>query len=228
MTTKRDLRKEKNREAILEAALEIAREETWEKVTIRKIADRILYTPPIVYEHFKNKDDLLRQLVEQGFRQLNESTMAVLESDDAPGYRLKKMMEVRLAFNMEHTTVHQLMFDFSQPDWQREIAMKHMGSISEVALQAIMDHSGADEELAQEYFMNMVALVMGYTTLVSHFLDMSNHTQEMKAKMQQRLAEGHKPPLPMLKIMAPDGKQRVQGMFNAAFDRFLNSIKNNM
>ncbi|MEL6653646.1 MAG: helix-turn-helix domain-containing protein [Bacteroidota bacterium] len=66
MTTKRDLRKEKNREAIMEAALEIAREESWEKVTIRKIADRILYTPPIVYEHFKNKDDLLKQLVERG------------------------------------------------------------------------------------------------------------------------------------------------------------------
>ncbi|MEL6538617.1 MAG: hypothetical protein AAFQ98_24575, partial [Bacteroidota bacterium] len=135
--------------------------------------------------------------------------------------------EVRMKFNREQATVHQLMFDFSQPDWQRETAMKHMGSISEVALQAIMDHSGAQEEQAQEYFMNMVALVMGYTTLISHFMDMSNQSQEMKTMMSQRLAEGHKPPLPMEKIMAPDGEQQVQTMFNAAFDRFLESIKNN-
>ncbi len=48
--------KENLREGILQAAKKIAVNEGWQAVTIRKIADEIEYTPPIVYEHFANKE----------------------------------------------------------------------------------------------------------------------------------------------------------------------------
>jgi len=34
-------------------------------VTIRKIADSIEYTPPIVYEHFENKEDLFKAVIDK-------------------------------------------------------------------------------------------------------------------------------------------------------------------
>ena len=225
MVTKRDLRKERNREAILEAALEIAREEGWEKVTIRKIADRILYTPPIVYEHFKNKDDLMRQLVAQGFQQLRETTLGMLTDGEAPAERLKKMMGVRLKFDLENPTLVALMFDFTKPEWQRELAMQNMEAISSVAFAALKTHSGGTDEEVQEYFMNMVGLVMGYATMVNHFLNQKLPTQGMKQAMQQRMQEGFTPALPMVQLMAPNGRERVHGMFSRAMDRFLDSIQ---
>jgi Bacterial regulatory proteins, tetR family len=49
------------------AAREIAIEDGWEAVTIRRIADRLEYTSPIRYKHFSGKDGLLVELARDGF-----------------------------------------------------------------------------------------------------------------------------------------------------------------
>ena len=55
---RRQKEKEEMRKRIMDTTLKIAVSEGWDAVTIRKIANAIEYTPPIVYEHFKNKEDL--------------------------------------------------------------------------------------------------------------------------------------------------------------------------
>lgn len=94
MLSKKDLRKEKTREAIKQAAIKIAEEEGWNNVTVRKIADRVLYTPPIVYEFFENKDDLYRHLVIDGFKELTSSTVSAMETLDNAQDKLVKMAEI--------------------------------------------------------------------------------------------------------------------------------------
>ena len=59
---RREREKLELRKAILEAALATAQKEDWQKVTIRKIAEQIEYTPPIIYELFDNKDAVLLAL----------------------------------------------------------------------------------------------------------------------------------------------------------------------
>ena len=56
------------KQAILAAARDIAAQEGWQAVTIRKVADRIEYSPPMIYEHFENKDAVLLELMREGFR----------------------------------------------------------------------------------------------------------------------------------------------------------------
>jgi AcrR family transcriptional regulator len=56
---RREREKQELRKAILEAALDTAQEEGWQKVTIRKIAEQIDYSPPTIYELFDNKDAVL-------------------------------------------------------------------------------------------------------------------------------------------------------------------------
>lgn len=58
------------RARLLEAARRIAAEDGWQAVTIRKIADRLQYASPILYQHFSNKDALLFALVDIGFKEL--------------------------------------------------------------------------------------------------------------------------------------------------------------
>jgi AcrR family transcriptional regulator len=58
------------RTRLLETARRIAAEEGWQAVTIRKIADRLEYASPILYQHFAGKDDLLLELVAEGFRDI--------------------------------------------------------------------------------------------------------------------------------------------------------------
>jgi AcrR family transcriptional regulator len=58
------------RDRLLDAAREIAAEDGWQAVTIRRIAERLQYASPILYQHFAGKDALLLELVGVGFHEL--------------------------------------------------------------------------------------------------------------------------------------------------------------
>ena len=44
--------KDENRSNILDASLQIVKEEGWQALSMRKIADIIEYTAPMIYEYF--------------------------------------------------------------------------------------------------------------------------------------------------------------------------------
>src|SRR6266849_11059661 len=67
-------RRERDREAVRRAILDAARElfvsEGYGNVSIRKIAERIEYSPAALYGYFPSKDDIFFALAEEGFRLL--------------------------------------------------------------------------------------------------------------------------------------------------------------
>jgi AcrR family transcriptional regulator len=80
---RRDRERQELKQAILDAAREIAAHEGWQAVTIRKVADRIEYSPPTIYEHFANKEAILLDLMREGFRLLLASIQATADADPA-------------------------------------------------------------------------------------------------------------------------------------------------
>ncbi len=58
------------RTLLLDTARSIAAEQGWPAVTIRRIADRIEYTSPVIYQYFSGKDALVSELVCVGFREI--------------------------------------------------------------------------------------------------------------------------------------------------------------
>src|SRR5438477_64637 len=69
-------RQERDREAVRRAILDAARElfvaVGFENVSIRKIAERIEYSPAAIYSYFPSKDDIFFALAEEGFRLLGD------------------------------------------------------------------------------------------------------------------------------------------------------------
>src|SRR5439155_17952519 len=69
-------RQERDREAVRRAILDAARElfvsEGYNNVSIRKIAERIEYSPAAIYSYFPSKDDIFFELAEEGFRLLSD------------------------------------------------------------------------------------------------------------------------------------------------------------
>jgi AcrR family transcriptional regulator len=65
-------RQEREREAVARAILDAARDlfvaEGYHNVSIRKIAERIEYSPAAIYGYFPSKDDIFFALAEEGFR----------------------------------------------------------------------------------------------------------------------------------------------------------------
>ena len=123
-------RQEREREATARAILDAARElfvaEGYRNVSIRKIAEKIEYSPAAIYSYFPSKDDIFLALAEEGFRMLFDSAECVRQGH--PG--ASKIDCIRSAFlniyqfSRRHPEYHALMFlDRSVPrisqDWQR-------------------------------------------------------------------------------------------------------------
>lgn len=84
---RRQRERAETRERILAAAIEIAHEEGWQGVTMRKIAERIEYTHAALYAYFATKEALLLALFRQGtavlVADLDAATVAADDPDDA-------------------------------------------------------------------------------------------------------------------------------------------------
>ena len=70
---RQDRERQAVRLAILDAARDLFVAEGYQNVSIRKIADRIEYSPAAIYSYFPSKDDIFFALAEEGFHLLFSS-----------------------------------------------------------------------------------------------------------------------------------------------------------
>ena len=71
---RREREKQELRTRILDAARELFAEEGYDAVTMRKIAERIEYSPTAIYLHFRDKHALMRELCDEDFGALAASS----------------------------------------------------------------------------------------------------------------------------------------------------------
>src|SRR5215469_10613127 len=108
---RRERERQTTQQAILQAALEIASEEGWQAVTIRRVAERIEYSPSAIYKYFEDKEAILHTLLLQGFGQILVALEQVATHERNPRERLLQMTAVYWDFVWRHPTLYQLMFD---------------------------------------------------------------------------------------------------------------------
>jgi len=84
-------------------------EEEFEKVSLRKIAELIESSPTTVYLYFKDKNEILFHLYQEGFRRMQEYNANLLTIAN-PLLRLHAMGENYLRFGMENAEYYDLMF----------------------------------------------------------------------------------------------------------------------
>jgi AcrR family transcriptional regulator len=65
--------KQARRAQILSAARTVAEQEGWPAVTVRRLADEISYSQPVLYAHFENRDGILAAVAIEGFQELGEA-----------------------------------------------------------------------------------------------------------------------------------------------------------
>ena len=153
---RRQKEKEEMRKRIMDTTLNIAVSEGWDAVTIRKIANAIEYTPPIVYEHFKNKDDLFDELILMGFRILHKEYDLLRTKESDPKKILSLLSVNHWEFAFEHKELYQLMFNFRKPMPNDEI--RKVGNWIKNLFVKITN----DEDLSEELMFNWMCLIQGY------------------------------------------------------------------
>lgn len=139
-------RQEREREAVARAILDAARDlfvaEGYQNVSIRKIAEKIEYSPAAIYSYFPSKDDIFLALAEEGFRILfaGEEEVSVADPIDQIRAGFWRLYE----FSKTHPEYFALMFlDRSVPrlsrDWQRFGFVREMKHQIATHIQTVID-----------------------------------------------------------------------------------------
>jgi len=95
---------------IVAAARVIAEREGWNAVTIRRLANEIEYSQPVLYSHFENRDAIVGAVAVEGFQ---EFTVAIREAaSGSTGRRnaLENVAMAYLAFALSRPALYEAMF----------------------------------------------------------------------------------------------------------------------
>jgi AcrR family transcriptional regulator len=136
--------KEEVRESILRAAWALVLEEGWQALSIRKIADAIEYSVPVIYTHFENKEAILQEFLQQGFRLLNQDLQNAKEQAQKPADQLEAMAHAYWNFAFRNKEYYQLMYGLGMPTCETVRQVPELGRFSEILqapIQALISSS---------------------------------------------------------------------------------------
>ncbi len=112
--TRRKQQQDELRAKILDAARELFVAQGVEAVTMRKVADKIGYTATTLYNHFEDKEALLRALCQADFGTLHESFGRIGRIAD-PIERLRKLGQIYIEFALRYPSHYRLLFMTPHP-----------------------------------------------------------------------------------------------------------------
>ena len=140
---RREREKEEIQRRILDAARELFASEGYEAVTMRKIADRVDYTPTALYFHFKDKRALFHRLGAVDFAALT-ARFQVLSRVPDPLERLRMLGRGYIAFALEHPHAYRLMFMTPGAESKSEESAERPGAAEAVAPPAARERPDRD------------------------------------------------------------------------------------
>lgn len=155
----------------MDAAHDLFLAEGYENVSMRKIADRIEYSPTAIYLHFKDKSQLLKSICTETFAGLayalqNISTKLRTGKHD-PVDLLKRGLHIYVQFGLAHPNHYQLAFLTAHDDLRHEdpICMQAFGYLVE-GVEACIAARRFPQKHPQEISQALWAGVHGVTSLL--------------------------------------------------------------
>ncbi|GAA4087382.1 TetR/AcrR family transcriptional regulator [Mucilaginibacter panaciglaebae] len=148
--------KEETRCNILDASLKIVKEGGWDALSMRKIADEIEYTAPIIYEYFANKDAILMELTRKGFLLLAKKLEEARNRHRAPAKQLEAMWLAYWDFAFAERELYQVMYGVRVSCCEMAKILpeseRPMDLIWDVIVELMLPHVGTEEEVCIKYY----------------------------------------------------------------------------
>src|SRR5271156_5453834 len=95
---------------IVAAARVIAEREGWDAVTIRRLADEIEYSQPVLYSHFENRDAIVAAVAVEGFQEITVALREAASGSTGRRNALKNVAMAYLAFALSRPALYEAMF----------------------------------------------------------------------------------------------------------------------
>jgi AcrR family transcriptional regulator len=95
---------------IVATARELAEQQGWDAVTTRRLAERIEYSQPVLYSHFRGKREIIGAVALEGATELAAELHAAASAADGPRARVTALARTYLDFAERNPAVYDAMF----------------------------------------------------------------------------------------------------------------------
>lgn len=116
------------KQKILSAALQVFAEQGYARVSMRKIAALIDYSPTTIYRFFRDKEDLLSAIAAETYRDLAERfEKAKADGGDRPLELLKSLVKEYIIFCAERPEMFRMFLDLVSFEMEEGIMYERLG-----------------------------------------------------------------------------------------------------
>ncbi len=110
-------RKERERadrhQRIVSAARRLAETEGWDAVTVRKLAESIEYSQPVLYSHFRSRTEIVGAVALEGCTELTAAIRKAVPAGTTGRHAVAALADTYMAFAQRHPAVYDSMFNLS-------------------------------------------------------------------------------------------------------------------
>ena len=135
ISERREREKENLRQEILDAASELFVKEGYSNVSMRKIAEKIEYSPTTIYLYFKDKNDLLNQICEETFANLIKDWQQIENVTDDSLTNLRRVMRAYVEFGLKFPNHYEVTFTNPIMEFLGEAEPSFEGSMGQKAFE---------------------------------------------------------------------------------------------
>lgn len=95
---------------IVATARELAAQQGWDAVTTRRLAERIEYSQPVLYSHFRGKREIIGAVALEGATEMAAAVRAAASGANGPRERVAALARSYLDFAVRNPAVYDAMF----------------------------------------------------------------------------------------------------------------------
>src|SRR3954463_2861448 len=95
---------------IVATARELAEQQGWDSVTTRRLAERIEYSQPVLYSHFRGKREIIGAVAVEGAAEMAVTVRAAASSANSPRERVAALAQASLDFAARNPAVYDALF----------------------------------------------------------------------------------------------------------------------
>jgi AcrR family transcriptional regulator len=95
---------------IVATARELAEQQGWDAVTTRRLAERIEYSQPVLYSHFRGKREIIGAVALEGAAEMAAVVRNAAAAADGPRERVAALAHAYLDFAVRNPAVYDAMF----------------------------------------------------------------------------------------------------------------------
>lgn len=95
---------------VVATARELAEQQGWDAVTTRRLAERIEYSQPVLYSHFRGKREIIGAVALEGAAEMAVAVRTAATGASSPRERVAALSRAYLDFAARHPAVYDAMF----------------------------------------------------------------------------------------------------------------------